>query len=101
MTHIHLEEAAKNLPSFWKSRNIGNAGNCNIKILKMNSRQYLDEIHDYDEALIVISGKLLLVIDNEEIQVSQGEMYLVSAGVPHSVAAGSNGTLVIIDPAGN
>jgi quercetin dioxygenase-like cupin family protein len=31
--------------------------------------------------------------------VQAGELYTVAAGIPHAVAAGSWGTLLIIDPA--
>lgn len=58
------------------------------------------ETHDYNEALIVISGALRLSVLGEEIAVAAGEMYLAPAGVPHAVAAGSHGVLVIVDPVG-
>lgn len=101
MTHISLNDTAENLPDFWKSAVIGQSGNCNIKILKMDGRPYPDETHDYNEALIVIKGQMRLVVDTELVQVSEGEMYLALSGVPHAVAEGSHGTLMIIDPIGN
>lgn len=100
MPHMNLNEIAEKLPAFWKSTIIGQSGNCNIKILKMDGQQYPDETHDYNEALIVIKGKMLLVVHDETVEVAEGEMYLAPAGVPHSVAPGSHGTLMIIDPVG-
>jgi mannose-6-phosphate isomerase-like protein (cupin superfamily) len=38
-----------------------------------------------------------LKLNNEVVQVTTGELYIVPAGVPHAVAPGSHGTLVIID----
>ncbi|MBV8623130.1 MAG: cupin domain-containing protein [Herbaspirillum sp.] len=98
MPLINLNDAAEALPTFWTSRIIGQSGNCNIKILKMDGECYPDETHSYNEALVVISGEMLLVVDGETIRVSQGEMYLAPAGLPHAVAQGSHGTLMIIDP---
>ena len=98
MPHINLNHVAEKLPSFWQSKILGQSGNCNIKILKMDAQQYPDETHDYNEALIVISGKMFLIVEGQQIQVSEGEMYLAPAGVAHSVAQGSYGTLMIIDP---
>lgn len=100
MAHMNLNEIAEKLPEFWISKIIGQSGNCNIKILKMDGQHYPDETHDYHEALIVIKGKMLLVVNDEKIEVAEGEMYLATAGVPHSVAPGSHGTLMIIDPIG-
>ena len=60
MPHINLTKMAENLPEFWKSKVIGQSGNCNIKILKMDGQQIPDETHDYNEALIVIRGEMFL-----------------------------------------
>ena len=40
---------------------------------------------------------VILRIDGEAVTVSRGELYVVPSGVPHSVDAGSTGTLVILD----
>jgi quercetin dioxygenase-like cupin family protein len=47
--------------------------------------------------LLVIDGELRLRIHDAAVTVSRGELYVVPAGVPHSVDAGSAGTLVILD----
>ena len=54
-------------------------------------------MHGYAEGLLVIDGQLRLRIGDEAVTVSRGELYVVPAGVPHSVDAGSAGTLVILD----
>ena len=40
---------------------------------------------------------LALSRDPEVTEVNAGEVFIVPAGVPHAVAPGSHGTLVIID----
>jgi quercetin dioxygenase-like cupin family protein len=98
---FNLIDTADHLPEEWKSRILGQSGACNIKILRMNAQPYPDETHHYNEALIVISGRLCLSVDGSTIGVSAGEMYLVPAGVPHAVLPGSYGALMIVDPIGN
>ena len=98
MSLLNLNNIADDLPFFWKSKIIGQSGNCNIKILKMDGQQYPDEVHEYNEALIVIKGKMFLLVHGQKIEVSEGEMHMAHAGVSHSVAEGSYGTLMIIDP---
>jgi len=72
-------------------------GGGNFKVLRMDGTPYPDEVHDYAEGLLVIDGELRLRIHGEAVTVSRGEVYVVPAGVPHSVDAGSAGTLVILD----
>ena len=97
MSKCNLLFQASQLPDAWRSTIIGKAAGANIKVLRMDELPYPNEIHDFDEALLVIEGQLNLQIHNEVVAVQQGEVYIVPAGIPHAVAQGSNGTLVIID----
>jgi len=45
----------------------------------------------------VADGELKLGIGGEIVTVSAGEIFIVPANTPHAVAAGSHGTLGIID----
>lgn len=101
MPLLDLLDAANGLPDAWKSRVLAQAGDCNVKILRMDGRPSPAETHDYNEALIVISGALRLSVKGEAIEVAAGSMYLAPAGVPHVVAEGSHGVLMIVDPVGS
>ncbi len=76
---------------------VGHAAGANIKVLRMDASAYPNEVHDFVEALLVIEGQMNLEIEGETICVQTGEVFMVPAGTPHAVAAGSRGTLVIID----
>ena len=60
-------------------------------------RDVPDESHDFDEALLVLDGCMRLDLQGQVTEVNAGEVFIVPAGVPHAVAPGSHGTLVIID----
>ena len=97
MPLVNLYAEADALPRAWSSRVVERFGGGNFKVLRMDSTPYPDEVHDYAEGLLVIEGELRLRIHEEAVTVSRGELYVVPAGVPHSVDAGSVGTLVILD----
>lgn len=85
------------MPDAWRSFLIGKAAGANVKVLGVNDLPYSDETHDFDEALLVIEGQMNLQIHNQVLALQQGKVYIVSAGIPHAVAKGCKGTLVIID----
>jgi quercetin dioxygenase-like cupin family protein len=93
----NLIDAAQALPTAWRSTVLGQAAGANVKVLRMDAAAYPDEWHDFDEALLVLDGQMNLDIRGQRVEVSAGEMFIVPAGVPHAVAPGSHGTLVIID----
>ncbi len=98
METIKLLDLANSLPSVWKSTVVGRPAGVNFKLLRMDGSVYPDEVHDFDEALLVLEGCMRLDMQGKVTEVRAGEVCIVPAGIPHGVAAGSHGTLVIIDP---
>ena len=97
MSLYDLKTEANALSEAWRSRVLGNIGEAILKILRMDERSVAEEVHEYDEGLLVIDGRLELSVNGKNISVSAGELYIAKAGVPHTVETGSVGTLVIID----
>ena len=97
MPLLDFTAIAGQLPDSWKSKCLGLVGPARIKVLRMDEQAFEEETHDYNEGLLVVSGQLRLRVDDEEIHVEAGQMYLVEAGTAHAVLPGSQGQLVIID----
>lgn len=97
MSKTDLRALAETLPETWRSKIIGRAAGANVKVLRMDEVASGEEPHAYDEGLLVLDGELKLEIGDKAFTVSAGEIYIVPANTPHAVAAGSHGTLVIID----
>lgn len=95
--HTNLIALATTLPEAWRSQIVGNAAGANFKVVRMDGRAYPNEEHLFNEALLVLEGQMNLHIHGQTIAVKSGEVYIVPAEVPHAVAEGSHGTLVIID----
>ena len=97
MPLLDFTAIAEQLPDTWKSTRLGQVGPARIKVLRMDEQAYEEETHDYNEGLLVISGCLRLAVGGQVVSVGAGQMFLVHAHTAHSVLAGSQGTLVIID----
>ncbi|PJR64626.1 MULTISPECIES: cupin domain-containing protein [Raoultella] len=97
MSLFDLRTEAHALQEAWRSQVLGRIGETNLKILRMDERSVIEEVHEYDEGLLVIDGRLELSVKGKKISVTSGQLYVAKAGVPHTVEIGSFGTLVIID----
>lgn len=97
MSLFDLPTIADGLPAAWRSTVLGKVGASNIKLLRMDQMPYGEEVHDYDEALLVVSGQMMLEVAGQALCVEAGQMYMAEAGVPHAVLSGSQGVLVIVD----
>ncbi len=97
MKKINLNAQALSLSHTWRSTILGQAAGANIKVLRMDESEFSEEVHDFDEALIVLEGKMNLSLNGTSIEVNAGELFIIQAGIPHAVEAGSYGTLIIVD----
>lgn len=95
--HTDLVALASSLQAAWRSQVVGQPAGANLKVVRMDGQAYPDECHPFDEALLVLEGCMNLQLGAAVTPVGRGEVYIVPAGVPHAVAAGSHGVLVIID----
>jgi quercetin dioxygenase-like cupin family protein len=96
MNLINLKSAVAQLDTR-KSIVLARVAGANIKVMRMDGAPYPDESHDHSEGLLVVDGQFNLTVGSEAITVLAGEIYVVPVGVPHAVAPGSTGTLVIFD----
>lgn len=92
-----LRTEAHAIPEAWHSHILGRVGAANLKVLRMDKRSATEEVHEYDEGLLVIDGCLELSMEGKKISVTSGQLYVAKAGIPHTVETGSFGTLIIID----
>lgn len=97
MNKVNLPLLAEHMLTAWQSSILGQAAGANIKVLRMDGAAYPSEVHAFDEALLVISGVMQLEVAGAVIRVDAGELVIVPAGQAHAVAAGSHGSLVIVD----
>lgn len=97
MSLYDLKTEALALPEAWHSHILGRVGTANLKVLRMDEGSVIEEVHEYDEGLLVIDGRLELSVKGKKISVTPGQLYVAKAGIPHTVETGSFGTLVIID----
>ena len=97
MSKVNILQCASSLQSAWRSTFVGQIGDAQFKVLRMDGSAYPSESHAFNEALLVMDGVLNLQIRGSLAEVHAGEVFIVPAGTPHAVAPGSTGTLVIID----
>ena len=97
MGKINLQALAASLPAAWRSKVVGQTAGANFKVVRMDHSGYPDEVHAFDEALLVLDGQMNLRFADGVVPVASGEVYIVPSGTPHAVAPGSHGTLIIID----
>ena len=66
MTLYDLRTEAYALTEAWHSIVLGRIGTANLKVLRMDERSVTEEVHTYDEGLLVIDGRLELRVEGKK-----------------------------------
>jgi mannose-6-phosphate isomerase-like protein (cupin superfamily) len=98
-TTIHLATRSAALARPWSSEVLAKIAGAHLKILRMDDAGFAEEVHDYDEAILVVEGRFRLGLGEEIVELGAGDFYVIRAGVRHrGEPGGSHGTLMIFDP---
>ena len=64
MSSIGFDSVARELPA-WKSTIVGRVGPARVKVLRMDEMAYEEETHEYNEGLLVVTGRLMPEVAGE------------------------------------
>jgi quercetin dioxygenase-like cupin family protein len=94
-----LQAHAARLGDGWAGAILGTAGNSALKLFKVSGQGLPPECHaDYNEALLMLDGEILFILDGREIRLRAGDLQIIPAGATHAIAAGGSGSFLLVDP---
>ena len=68
-----------------------------MKLLKLDHLSHSDERHEEAEGLVVARGEITVSVDGKSFAVKTGGMFVVPAGVLHSVQSDGDSAVVVFD----
>src|SRR5262249_7617020 len=96
---LKLADLAQDLPGAWGRAVLGDVGALKLKLFRTEGEGLAPEVHeDWAEALLMIEGELTLILDDEEIVLSAGDLQLIPAGCLHAIRPGAKAAFLLFDP---
>jgi len=97
---INFQEKFSKFSQKWSPRVIGEMNNYQFKIVKINGDFVWHSHKDTDETFIVIEGNMSIKFRNGEVQLSEGEMFIVQKGVEHKPSSKQECKVLLVEPKG-
>jgi mannose-6-phosphate isomerase-like protein (cupin superfamily) len=97
---INLADKFAKFTEHWSPRIIAQMNDYHFKLAKIKGDFIWHSHQDTDEVFIVIAGSLTIHLRVGEVQLKEGEMYVVPKGVEHKPSAQQECQILIIEPAG-
>ncbi len=100
MVKINFDEKLSKFSDHWSPKVIAEMNDYQFKLVKILG-EFVWHNHDHtDEVFIVLEGSMNIKFEDKNIQLSEGEMYVVPKGVIHKPYAEKECKIMIVEPQG-
>ena len=96
----NLQAALDSFSEPWQPRRLVSVNDYDVKVVKLLGEFTWHSHPDTDELFMVISGRLVIQLRDEDVELEPGDVYVVPRGVEHCPRADSEVSAIIIEPQG-
>jgi mannose-6-phosphate isomerase-like protein (cupin superfamily) len=90
-------QIAASLTELWSPRIIGEVDDAYVKVARVQGSLAWHRHENEDELFLVLKGRLLIEMENETIELREGEMYIIPKGVRHNPVAEQECHLLLVE----
>jgi len=91
-------ELAASLTEHWSPRIIGEVNDSYVKVAKLLGQLVWHSHEREDELFLVVEGQLCIEFEDDRVELSAGEMYVVPKGKRHNPIAREECLVMLIEP---
>jgi mannose-6-phosphate isomerase-like protein (cupin superfamily) len=97
---IHLSEKLARFQDFWAPRAVAQFNGNDVLVVKVSGEFVWHTHPETDELFLVLRGALTIRLRDREVQLTEGDLFIVPRGVEHQPVATGEAHLLLIEPAG-
>lgn len=94
---VSLKEVAAGLQELWSPRVVGEVDDAYIKVARVKGKLTWHSHAEEDELFYILKGRLVVEMEQETVELREGQMFIVPKGVRHNPIADEECHLVLIE----
>lgn len=98
MVKINLNEKFKLFNELWTPKIVGELNEQYVKLVKTKGKFIWHKHDKEDEFFLVVKGSLTIRLKDGDIQLKQGEFFIVPKGVEHKPVAEQEAHVLVFEP---
>jgi len=98
MGKINLKDKLSMFSEHWSPKVIAEMNDYQFKLVKIQGDFVWHNHTDTDEVFIVIEGEMKIEFENENVELGEGDMYVVPKGVEHKPSAERECKVLLVEP---
>ena len=98
MSKINIQEKFELFDELWTPKIVGELNGQYVKLVKVKGEFVWHDHKNEDEMFLVIKGNLVIKFRDKNIELNEGEFYIVPKGVEHKPVAEEEVHLLLFEP---
>lgn len=100
MKAVNLKEKLATFSEHWSPKIVSGFNGHDVMVVKVKGEFDWHSHPDTDDFFLVLKGELTIQLRDQDIQLQEGEMFVVPKGVEHCPVAKDEAELLLIEPHG-
>ena len=97
---INIREKLKKFNDYWSPKVVVEMNDYQFKLAKISGEFIWHHHESTDEVFYVVEGNMIIEFRDGQVELSQGEMYVIPKGVEHKPYAEKECHIMLIEPRG-
>jgi len=97
---INISEKLKKFNDYWSPKVVAEMNDYQFKLAKILGEFIWHHHESTDEVFYVVEGNMIIEFRDGQVELSQGEMYVIPKGVEHKPYAEKECHIMLIEPRG-
>lgn len=98
MTSVDIEEKLSQFDDYWSPKIVGELNGQLVKLAKLKGEFVWHHHENEDELFMVIKGELTIKLKDQDIQLNEGQFFIIPKGVEHLPIAENECHVMLFEP---
>ena len=97
---VNLADKLSQFDEHWSPRTVAEFNGHDVMVVKVKGEFVWHHHDDTDDLFLVLSGRITIRLRDGDVELGQGELFVVPVGVEHQPFAAEEAELLLIEPIG-
>ena len=97
---VNLAEKLALFDEHWRPKVVARMNENDVRIVKVKGEFVWHRHDDTDDFFLVLRGRLTIQLRDRDVELGEGELFVVPRGVEHCPRADDEAAVLLIEPAG-
>ena len=98
MGSINLAEKLALITEYWSPRTVATVNDYDVRLVRVQGEFVRHQHAESDEFFLVVDGELTVRMDDGEVTLGAGELYVVPRGTYHQPVSAGETTVLLFEP---